>query len=166
MLRSGRLFIYRLIAPWTPSRMFEFRARILRWCGAEVGTGTSISATTLFHGDGPLHIGSGTWIGFRSVIVSHKGGGVYIGDRVNAGQCLSIVDSTHDYGPETRRAGRSRFHEVRIGDGCWIGMNVSVLPGVCVGNGCVLAAGSVVAKNIPPNVMAAGVPAVQKRILK
>ena len=52
-----------------------------------------------------------------------------------------------------------------LGDNCWFGANVSVLQGVTIGNGCVIAAGSVVTKDVPENCLVAGVPAtIKKRI--
>lgn len=55
---------------------------------------------------------------------------------------------------------------VRIGDNCWIGANAIILPGVTIGDMVVVAAGSVVTKDIPSNVMVAGNPAVVKKQLK
>lgn len=56
--------------------------------------------------------------------------------------------------------------EVHIGDNCWIGAGAIILPGVTIGNGSVVAAGAVVNKDIPDNVMVAGVPAAVKKHLK
>lgn len=53
-----------------------------------------------------------------------------------------------------------------VGDNCWFGANVSVLQGVTIGSGCVIAAGSVVTEDLPDNVVAAGVPAVVKKIIE
>ena len=47
---------------------------------------------------------------------------------------------------------------IKIGNGCWIGANVVVLPGVTIGDGTVIGAGSVVTKDIPANVVAVGNP--------
>ena len=52
-----------------------------------------------------------------------------------------------------------------IGDGCWIGAGVRILGGVTIGPGTVVAAGAVVTKDLLPNVLAAGVPAVVKKAL-
>ena len=48
--------------------------------------------------------------------------------------------------------------EVVIGDNCWIGGSVTICPNVRIGEGCVIGAGSVVTRNIPPNSLAVGVP--------
>lgn len=49
-----------------------------------------------------------------------------------------------------------------IKDGCWVGANVTIIPGVTIGEGCIIAAGAVVTKNCEPDGLYAGVPA--KRI--
>lgn len=48
---------------------------------------------------------------------------------------------------------------IKIGDHCWIGMRATILKGVTIGDGCIIAAGSLVNKDIPPNCLATGVPA-------
>lgn len=55
---------------------------------------------------------------------------------------------------------------VKIGKDCWIGANAVILPGVTIGDIVVVAAGSVVTKDIPSKVMIAGVPAVIKKNLE
>ena len=53
-----------------------------------------------------------------------------------------------------------------MGDNCWFGANVTVLQGVTIGSGCVIAAGSVVAHDLPDNCLAAGVPAQVKKYIE
>ena len=55
--------------------------------------------------------------------------------------------------------------EVHIGDNVWVGARSVILPGVKIGNNVVIAAGSVVTKDVPENVMVAGVPAVVKKVV-
>ena len=56
--------------------------------------------------------------------------------------------------------------EVHIGENCWIGAGAIILPGISIGNGSVVASGAVVTKDVPDNVMVAGVPATVKKYLK
>lgn len=165
MLNSGRTFIYRLIASVMPARMYVTRAKLLRWCGAEIGENTSISATTLIHGDGRLVVGDNSWIGFRGCISVHKGGGLFIGKNCMISSGLCVMDSSHEIGSQTCRAGKTYFAPIIIKDGAWLGMNVTVLAGVVIGAGAVVAAGAVVTSDVLDNTMVAGVPAVVKKIL-
>ena len=56
-------------------------------------------------------------------------------------------------------------YPITIGEDCWLGGGVVVCPGVTIGNRCVIAAGSVVVKDIPDDSLAAGCPAVVKKRL-
>jgi acetyltransferase-like isoleucine patch superfamily enzyme len=88
-------------------------------------------------------------------------GGIYIGDRVQIGPHVTIVTDNHDF------SNRSvlRCRPVRIGSGVWIGANVTILPGVTVGENAVIAAGAVVTKDVPANSIAGGNPARVIRML-
>jgi maltose O-acetyltransferase len=65
-----------------------------------------------------------------------------------------------------RRAGEGVANSIEIGDGCWIGARSIILGGVRIGEGSVVAAGSVVTRDVPSNVLIAGVPACIKRKLE
>ena len=73
--------------------------------------------------------------------------------------------TSHKIGVPDRRAGDLTHNGIEIGDGCWLGARVLVLPGVKVGNGSIIGAGSVVTKDIESNVIAAGVPAKVIRLI-
>lgn len=84
---------------------------------------------------------------------------VIIGDRVQFGPNVHIYTAGH----ETSALSRIKFvefgHPIRIEDDCWIGGQVIILPGVTIGRGCTIGAGSVVTKDIPPYSVAIGSPA-------
>lgn len=94
------------------------------------------------------------------VLITTKGG-VTIGNRVLIGYRTSILSSNHllPKKPERVFGAGHTYAPVVIEDDVWIGCNVSVLPGVTIGEGAVIAAGSVVTKDIPAFTVAAGVPA-------
>jgi maltose O-acetyltransferase len=60
--------------------------------------------------------------------------------------------------PDSRNSGYEYGIDITIGDNVWIGGNVCILPGVTIGDNVVIGAGSVVTKDIPDNVIAAGNP--------
>ena len=66
---------------------------------------------------------------------------------------------THEVGPAVQLCGPGLTQPIKIGDGCWLGARVTVLGGVEIGAGCVIAAGALVNKDVPPNELWSGVPA-------
>ncbi len=88
-------------------------------------------------------------------------GGIYIGDDVLVGHNCVIATLNHALDPD-RRADMLPA-PVKIGNKVWIGANVTILPGVSIGEGAVLAAGAVVNKDVPARTIVAGVPA---RVIK
>jgi acetyltransferase-like isoleucine patch superfamily enzyme len=82
-------------------------------------------------------------------------GSIDIGEDTQIGPGCLITTTDHDYGDNLT----VRFKRVSIGKRVWIGANVIILPGVEIGDGAVVEAGSVVMKNLPPRCVALGVPA-------
>ncbi|KAJ5235786.1 uncharacterized protein N7469_004954 [Penicillium citrinum] len=83
---------------------------------------------------------------------------VIIGDRVQIASEVRIYSATHETSILSRRKFVEYGHPVKIGDDCWIGGGVIILPGVSIGEGCTIGAGSVVTKDIPPFSVAVGNP--------
>jgi len=86
-------------------------------------------------------------------------GCVTLGDGVSIGNGTTVLTGEHAFGPPARRAGAIRPRDVHIGDGAWIGANVTIQAGVTIGRGAVVGAGAVVTRDIPPDTVAVGVPA-------
>jgi len=84
---------------------------------------------------------------------------VTIGDRVMFGPGVSIYAATHETDVQSRRDNIEYAKPVVIGDDCWIGGQVVILPGVTIGKGCTIAAGAVVSRDIPDWSVAMGQPA-------
>ncbi|KAK3638721.1 hypothetical protein LTR56_006728 [Elasticomyces elasticus] len=84
---------------------------------------------------------------------------VTIGDRVLLGPNVSIYAATHETEVQSRRDNVEFTKPVTIGDDCWIGGGTIILPGVEIGQGTTIAAGSVVTKSIPAWSVAMGSPA-------
>ena len=83
---------------------------------------------------------------------------VTIGDDCFIGPNVSIYTACHSTDPIERNARKEWAEPVTIGDSVWIGGSVTILPGVRIGNGVTIGAGSVVTKDIPDHVVAAGNP--------
>ncbi len=83
---------------------------------------------------------------------------VKIGDRVMLGPKVSILSATHPIDHEVRSSGLELCSPITIGHDVWIGGNVTVNPGVTIGDRVIIGSGSVVTKDIPSDVVAAGNP--------
>ncbi|CAF9930382.1 MAG: hypothetical protein HETSPECPRED_007619 [Heterodermia speciosa] len=90
---------------------------------------------------------------------------ITFGSRTLVGPNVSFYAATHPLDPVLRNGtkGPEIAKEIHVGEDCWIGGNVIILPGVTVGNGAVLGAGSVVTKDVPSFHVVAGNPA---RVIK
>lgn len=102
---------------------------------------------------GELRIGDNTYINPNCHIVATKN--MSIGSDCAISWNFQAVDT--DLHESSSASGTSG--PIKIGNHVWIGANVTLLKGVEIGDGSIIAAGSVVSKNIPPGVLAGGVPA-------
>ena len=83
-----------------------------------------------------------------------------IENNVRIGQFVRLITATHEIGPpEQRCCVEALARPIRIEKGCWIGAAVTILPGVTIRSGCVIAAGAVVLDSTERNGLYAGVPA-------
>lgn len=88
-------------------------------------------------------------------------GGIEIGDGALIGHNVVLATIDHDLDPAQNR--KNHYAPIRIGAHVWIGSNATILSGVSIGEWSVIAAGAVVTRDVPPNVVVGGVPA---RIIK
>lgn len=136
--------------------------------GNNVGIGaySRLIISTSFNHIGS-HITIGNNVGIGEFAYLGGGGGLEIGDDCIIGQYLSCHPENHNYLDRKeliRNQGVSR-QGIKIGKNCWIGSKVTVLDGVEIGDGCVIAAGSVVTKSMPAHSVIGGIPAkVLKKI--
>ncbi|HEX9577437.1 MAG TPA: DapH/DapD/GlmU-related protein [Myxococcales bacterium] len=140
-------------------------------CALLLGARVRINARTTFQGarNAPgkpsIEIGDETYLGSRVVV--RAGLGVRIGARVLlASNVVISVDPGHPLDPVARRtqpAPLADLREMVIGDDVWIAEGATVLGGVTIGEGAVVAAHAVVTKDVPPRCVAAGIPA---RVIK
>ena len=146
----------------------NLRVPLLRLCGIKIGQHVVIYGSIMLEPIGAatqLSIGNYTFINMGCHFGCPKPGRIIIGDYVQIGpRCLfTIVNhslTVNEYGthPVT-------IEDIVIENYVWIAANVTILPGVTIGEGSVIAAGAVVTKNVEPYTLVGGVPArVIKRI--
>ncbi|HIY01246.1 MAG TPA: sugar O-acetyltransferase [Candidatus Blautia faecipullorum] len=111
-----------------------------------------------FHCEYGSHIEIGEGFYANTGCVMLDVGRITIGDNVLFGPNVSLYTAGHPIHPESRKSGYEYGIPIKIGDNVWIGGSCVILPGVTIGNNVVIGAGSVVTKDIPDNVCAAGNP--------
>ena len=136
------------------------RGRLLARHFASCGRGVIIHEGARFRNIHLIRVADGAEIGVDSFL--QGGGGITIGVNAMLGPGVKIWSANHrfdDVDTPIRDQGYE-FAAVSIGDGCWLGANVIVLPGVDLPEGCVVSAGSVVGvKRYPPYSLLVGNPA-------
>jgi maltose O-acetyltransferase len=114
-------------------------------------------APGVWFGSRRISIGDGTSINYGCMFNTTSA--IRIGSHCDIGMQVTFVTSTHEIGTHRQRAGAASSEEIKIGDGVWIGARVTILPGVTIDNGAVVAAGSLVNRNLDADTLYAGVPA-------
>ena len=145
-----------------PTQAFSrTRTAMLRAAGMQIGPSSLVQGPLRITGSGnPCRDFSiGTFSLISGALHADIGAPIRIGNRVRIGHDVSLLTVDHDVGPEEMRSGPRKYGEIEIGDGAWLASRVVVLPGVRIGAGAVVAAGSVVTRDVPDNTLVAGVPA-------
>ena len=121
-------------------------------------TGERILIEPPFHCDygWNIEVGEDFYANYNLIILDV--GHVRIGDNVMCAPNVAIYTAGHPVHPDSRNSGYEYGIDITIGDNVWIGGNVCIMPGVTIGDNVVIGAGSVVTKDIPAGVIAAGNP--------
>lgn len=164
-MRSIVQYLNKFIFPLLPeTKCFSLKRGLLRLAGAKVGKNVRICSSVMIVGSGELTIGDNTWIGLRCLICASSS--IHVGKNVDIAPNVYIGDGTHEITTERDRiAGIDTAKPIIIGDGCWICANSAILPGVTIGEKCVVASGAVVTHNFENQLLLAGVPATIKKVL-
>lgn len=128
--------------------------------------GENVAVLPIFHCDNGknIHVGNNFLTNYNVTILDIAP--VQIGDDVMIGPNTLITTVNHPLSPLKRRKHLGIAKPVSIGNDVWIGGNVTILPGVSIGNNVVIAAGAVVTKNVPDNCVVGGVPAKMLRMIE
>lgn len=139
-----------------PSQQKE-KIKLLKEMFAEIGDNVYIETPFRSNFGGMnVHFGSNIYANFNLTLVDDTH--IYVGSYTMFGPNVTVATAAHPISPEHRRQDYQYNLPVRIGENCWIGAGVTILPGVTIGDNSVIGAGSVVTKDIPQNVVAVGNP--------
>lgn len=157
-----KLVLVRIITIFLPIHVgSRLRAYLYRMAGFSIGHGTMFWGTPKITGDGDLYkqlvIGDYCWMNDGCFL--DLGASITIGDRVAFGHQVLLMTNSHEIGGMDRRAGDLTAEPIVIEDGAWIGARATILPGVVIHEGAVVASGALVTKDVPANTVVAGVPA-------
>lgn len=141
----------------------RLRAPLWRMVGHEIHPSVTISPGTFLGATKGLSVGQGSFINYGCFI--DLGAKTTLGSNVALGYGVMLITCSHHLASADGRAGVPTQAPITIGDGAWLGARVTVLPGVSIGEGCVIAAGAVVADDCKPNTLYGGVPAREIRRL-
>lgn len=139
-----------------PSEM-DKRNAIMKKMMGDVGKDCYIEPP--FHanwGGKHVHFGDGVYANFGLTCVDDTH--IYVGSHTLFGPNVVLATAGHPMMPELRKHGIQYNMPIHIGENCWLGAGVIVVPGVTIGDNVVIGASSVVTKDIPSNSVAMGTP--------
>lgn len=140
----------------TRDDQLEERARLVRELIPSAGIGVWIEPPFYCDYGSNITLGDKVFFNFNCVILDVAQ--VSIGSRVLFGPAVQIYAATHPLSAQQRKTGLEAGKPVAIGDDVWIGGAAIICPGVTIGARSVIGAGSVVTRDIPDDVFAAGNP--------
>ena len=141
----------------TTSDESELRQKILSEMLGSVGKNCYIEPP--FHGNWGgknLFLGDNVYANFNLTVVDDVE--IIVGNNVLFAPNCTLTTANHPINPDLRRKGYQYAKKIVIGNNVWLGSNVVVLLGVTIGDNSVIAAGSIVSRDIPANVVAMGIP--------
>lgn len=160
-LQLSRLWVEALTNK-LPHFGFDFvRTELWRRAGLRVGQRSRIKGPLHITGrarfQDALRVGADTFLSGPTHIDLEAP--VEIGDHVFLGHEVMLLTVDHRIGEHRQRCAANQARPIRIGDGAWLSSRTTVLPGVSIGRGAVVAAGAVVTRDVPDDCLVAGVPA-------
>jgi maltose O-acetyltransferase len=148
----------------TSEEQIEERASILKELIPHTGTDLCLQPPFYCDYGSNIIIGDNVYINFNCIVLDVAP--VTIGSRSFFGPNVQVYTATHPLNYKERSSGVEFAKPISIGEDVWIGGSAVICPGVSIGDRSVIGAGSVVTKDIPPDVVAVGNPCKVIRKLK
>lgn len=162
-MKSLLQFFLKIIFPLLPpTRLFSVKVFLLNAAGYSIHKSVRIGYNLKVFGNGKLIVKSNTWLGHETFLALSDASIIEIEENVDIAPRVYIGTGTHEINKGEnidRAAGKGIYKNVKIKKGTWVGANSTILPGVTIGEYCVIAAGSVVASDVPDRTIYGGVPA-------
>nr|WP_294781259.1 DapH/DapD/GlmU-related protein [uncultured Flavobacterium sp.] len=133
----------------------EIRSILSEITGSSIPESTVVFTPSYINYGKNIKIGKNVFINFNCTMLDL--GGIIIEDNVLIAPNVNLLSEGHPTDPEKRQSLVPGL--VHIKKNAWIGANATILPGVTIGENAIVAAGAVVAKDVPDNTIAGGVPA-------
>lgn len=133
----------------------EIRSLLSQITGSEIDESVAVFTPMYINYGKHTKIGKNVFINFDCTFLDL--GGITIEDGVLIAPKVSLLSEGHPISPEHRHS--LTVGHIHIKKNAWIGANVTILQGVTIGENSVVAAGSVVSKDVPDNVIVGGIPA-------
>jgi len=140
----------------TPADQHDALCDVLKKLLGHIGSGAIIKPTLRCDYGFNISLGDRTFVNYDCVFLDCNK--IIIGDEVQIAPGVHIYTATHPLDADARRKGLERALPVTIGSGVWLGGRAIICPGVTIGENSVIGAGSVVTRDLPANVLAAGNP--------
>lgn len=141
----------------TPESEIKVRTALIKQIFGTTGNKIHVESNLKVDYGYNIHVGENFYSNYDLTILDVAR--VTIGDNCMFAPGVHIYTATHPTNPVARNSGKEFALPVTIGHNCWIGGRAIINPGIAIGNNVVIASGAVVTKDVPDNVVVAGVPA-------
>lgn len=145
-----------------PSRVSERNELLTELLGQEAENLELLSPFTCDYGSN-ISFGKNCFVNVNCYFMD--GAPISLGDNVFVGPFTGFYTANHPLDYKRRNQGLEKAGKITVGNNVWFGANCNIMPGVTIGDGTVIAAGSVVTKDIPANSLAMGVPAKVVKVI-
>lgn len=153
--------ILKLIQTVVFSVSYFINRSILKLLGVKIGKNLKTLPITTIENPKNIQIGDNAWISKNVALYANSG--IIIGDDVIIAKDVSIISGDHGHSDKSKKINQQGMRKdaqpIIIGNDVWIGEKAVILKMVKVGDGCVIGAGSIVTKDVPPYSVVAGNPA-------
>lgn len=167
MIKRLKIFLGRFALKLVPLQAFPKINRIIYiLMGHSLGQNVVLYSSVEMLGLIKVTIGKNSFVGHKTLFMGGESS-IKIGENCDISSNVSLICGSHEIGTVNRRGGKGISNDIIICDGVWIGYGSTIMGGITIGESSIIAAGSLVNKNVPKNTIYGGVPAKEiKKIVE